>query len=204
MLLAGLVERLFAVSAEIALMLFAGLILGTIPDMMISSARHTEKKSWSPLIVSLALSYIFFQLVKSGVGTSIQATGGWYLFCGLVWGLSLVIPGLSSSSILIYMGLYEPMTAGIASLDFGVIIPLLGGLLATVALTARGVNQMIELHYGLFSRIIIGIMLASTLMILPSDYGSILSGAFSIVCFAAGFLVARGMDIAKLKFAEKE
>ena len=197
-LLANLVEMLFAASSSIALMLFAGLIFGTIPDLMRKSTEESEQHSWTPLVVALALFFLFFKLLSQSGSIDIQPTSLWYMFCGLIWGLSLVIPGLSSS-ILIYLDLYEPMTAGIAALDFSVILPLLGGLLITVLLTARLVNHLFERHYAIISRIVVGIMLASTLMILPSGFDSVLSGVVSIFGFVGGFAIARGMDIARIK-----
>ncbi len=202
-LLARLVEVLFTASSSAALMLFAGLILGTVPELLKKSAGKSGGQSWTPLVLSLALFYLLFRLLSGG-SISILPNGPWYLFCGLIWGLSLVIPGLSSSSLLIFMGLYEPMTAGIAALDVSVILPLLAGLLITAALTARLVNRLFERHYAVISRIVIGIMLTSTLMILPDGFDSPLTAVLSAAAFAAGFLAARGMDAARARHEAAE
>lgn len=202
-MLARLVKILFAASSTIALMLFAGLILGTVPDLLRKSAESAEKKSWTPFVIALTVFYILFQLLAQDRSISLQPNGLWYVFCGLIWGMSLVVPGLSSSSILIYLGLYESMTAGIAALEPSVILPLLSGLIVTVALTARLVNRLFERHYAVVSRVVVGVMLASTLMILPSGFDSILTGIISMLCFAVGFLVVRGMDLAKSRHEQK-
>ncbi len=196
-MLARLLEGLFAASSTVALMLFAGLIFGTVPELLKKSTDGSGKKGWTPFIIAFVFFYFLFKLLSLNGSAAVQPNIFWYIFCGLVWGLSLVIPGLSSSSILIYMGLYEPMTSGIAALDLSVILPLLGGLLVTVSLTARLVNRMFEKHYAVISRIVIGIMLASTMMILPVTFESVLIGILSVVCFGAGFLISRGMDIAR-------
>lgn len=193
-LLANAVELLFDAAASVALMLFAGLIFGTVPDLMKTSQERGPKQSWSPLVLSLAAIYLLFQLLNQGSGFSIEPNALWYVFCGLVWGLSLVIPGLSSSSLLIFMGLYQPMTAGIAALDFGVILPLVAGMLVTILLTARLVNWLFEQKYALMSRLVIGVMIASTLMILPTSFESTAALVGSILCFIAGFALARWMD----------
>ncbi len=116
----------------------------------------------------------------------------------------MIIPGLSSSSLLIYMGLYEPMTAGIASLDFAVIIPLIIGLIITVILFARIVNSLFEKHYALVSRIILGIVIASSLKIVPNNFENITVLVISLICFAIGFAIARYMDILSNKQNNKE
>ncbi len=198
-LLARLLESFFSVSSAAAMMLFAGLIFGSIPELMIKSSESGQNKGWTPFVVVLVSFYILFQLLSQNGITSIRPNCLWYIFCGLVWGLSLVIPGLSSSSVLIFMGLYEPMISGIASLDPFVIIPLSAGLLITAALTARFVNLLFEKQYAFMSRIIIGIMVASTMMILPSEFDSLLNALMSIVCFMCGFIISRWMDILRLK-----
>jgi len=48
-----------------------------------------------------------------------------WLMSGALIGLGVVVPGMSPSNFLIYLGLYDLMAAGISKLDLGVIIPLI-------------------------------------------------------------------------------
>ncbi len=198
-LLANVVEMLFAASATVAMMLFLGLICGTLPNLIKESAQSNSKTGWSPFVLSLALSYLLFTLLEGSITLAITPSVWSYIFCGLVWGLSLIIPGLSSSSILIYMGLYEPMTAGIAALDFSVILPLLAGLVITVLLLARLVDTLYKKHYALMSRIILGIIISSSLKIVPTTFPDTATLIISLLCFGAGYAVVRFMDNVKLK-----
>ncbi|MDD3193059.1 MAG: DUF368 domain-containing protein [Oscillospiraceae bacterium] len=201
LLLARVVEQFFSASSSVALMLFAGLILGTVPALFKKSEQSGEGCTcgWTPFVLSLGVSFLFFRVLGQDGGMALKANVLWYLVCGLIWGLSLVVPGLSSSSILIFLGLYQPMAAGIAALDLSVILPLLAGMLITIGLTARLVNRLFEQRYALVSRIVLGIMLSSTLLILPSAFESLLSLALSLPCFAVGFGLARWMDVAQEK-----
>jgi putative membrane protein len=199
MLLAKAVEALFNASSAIALALFAGLICGAIPELMKQSERSGPKQSWSAFILPMIAAYALLRFLQAESLGAVSPSPAWYTFCGVIWGLSLVIPGLSSSSILIYMGLYQPMTAGIAKFDFTVILPLLAGLLITVVLTARLVNYLFEKNRTLMSRIILGVMLASTLLIVPVSFPDGLSIFLSVICFEAGFLLARWMDVFRTK-----
>lgn len=201
-LLAKGVEAMFAASASVSLMLFFGLICGTIPELVKDSERADSNASWTPFVLALALAYLLFTLLEKEVESVTAVTGWSFVFCGLVWGLSLIVPGLSSSSILLYMGLYEPMTAGIADLDFGVILPLLGGLLVTVLCLARLVHTLYEKRYALVSRLILGVVVASSLKIIPTSFESTGTACLSLVLFAAGFCVARFMDLARGKQKE--
>lgn len=198
-LLANVVEAMFHASATVALMLFFGLICGTLPELIKDSERSDPKRSWTPFVLSLALAYFLFNLLERGTTAQVETNAMSFVICGLVWGLSLIIPGLSSSSVLLYMGLYEPMTAGIASLDFSVILPLLLGLAITVIALARVVNTLFEKHYAIVSRLILGFVIASSLKIVPSGFESAGALVLSLVCFAGGFALARAMDCAKEK-----
>lgn len=198
-LLAHVVEAMFNASASVALMLFFGLICGTLPELFKESERSDAKMSWTPFVLTLSLAYFTFCLLEQGRAAQVHTGTMSFVICGLVWGLSLIIPGLSSSSVLLYMGLYEPMTAGIASLDLSVILPLLLGLAITVAALARAVNALYEKHYALVSRLILGFVIASSLKIVPVSFESTGALVLALVCFAAGFALARYMDLAKNK-----
>lgn len=193
-LLAKVVDILFTKSSSIALMLFFGLICGTLPELIKDSEKSNSKMSWTPFVLSLAIAYFAFCMLENGVVGKINISVWSYIICGAIWGLSLVIPGLSSSSLIIYMGLYEPMTAGIAAFDFSVIFPLLLGLIITILLFARVVNTLYEKHYAIISRIILGFVIASSLKIVPTDFDGPKSFIISCLCFAVGFILVRYMD----------
>lgn len=193
-LLAKIVESFLAFSAVAAMFLFCGLICGTVPDLMRRSAKAGSEKGWSFFIIALIGSYIFFNVLDDGVTGNIQPDFWWYVFCGAVWGLSMVVPGLSSSSILLFMGLYQPMAKGIGDLDMKVLVPLLLGFAVTIAVTARIMNMLIERYYGIVSKIILGFVISSVLMIAPTMFEGLSQVLTGLVCFAAGFVLAMWMD----------
>lgn len=198
-LLAKVVEAFLAVSTVAAIALFSGLICGTVPELIKKSVSSGPDKKWTGFVITLIASFTFFHLLDSGMQGNLQANFWWYLFCGAIWGLSMVIPGLSSSSILLFMGLYQPMAEGIGNLDFKVILPLLIGFVITILITSRLVNKLLQYHYTALSRIILGFVLSSVLMITPTSFSGVLEFVLGVVCFAAGFLVSRWMDLYKAK-----
>ena len=188
------VEVLFDVAPTVALMLFFGLICGTIPELIKTSEKSDSEKSWTPFVLSLSMAYLFFHVLEHANASSIAPSFASFVFSGFLWGLSLIIPGLSSSTILIFLGLFEPLTAGIGNLDFGVLIPFGIGISVTALLLARLVTKLFEQHYAVFSRVILGFVIASSLKILPSSFESVGSLVVSLACFAVGFIIARSMD----------
>ena len=195
-LLATAIEKLFAASAPVALMLFFGLICGTIPELFKISERSDPQKTWTPFVLSLSLAYLFFHLLENIEGMVIAPSVPAFLFCGFLWGLSLIVPGLSSSSILICLGLYEPMIAGIGALDPKVTLPMVIGIAATALSLARLVYMLYGKHYAITSRVVLGFVIASALKAVPSAFSDVGTLAVALLCFAFGFAVARMMDAA--------
>ena len=197
--LAKAVEIFFSLSETVAIMLFFGLIFGTVPELFKKAESSGSSASWTPFVISLSLAYLMFHILESGTAVAIPQNFMSFCLSGFIWGLSLIIPGLSSSTLLIYFELYEPLTSGIGSLDFGVIIPFVIGIGITALLFARVVNTLFEKHFALMSKVILGFVIASSLKILPTSFESPLILAVSLACFGGGFAIARKMDIARGK-----
>lgn len=193
--LAGLVNLLMEVSSAIAVSLFIGLIVGMIPSLYRDAGKYGHRKTgYLSMFLSFALLFSFLLYLQQGVRIDIEGNAWWFFFCGIVWGLSLVVPGLSSSSILIFMGLYQEMTAGISRFDLGVLIPLVLGILCTALLSARFVNRLFERHHTIAYHAILGIVIASTLLIVPLEFKDATEVLLSAVCAVLGFLAAWSMD----------
>lgn len=193
--LAHVVSLLFEVSSSLAVCLFVGLIAGTLPSLFKDAAKQgTSTASWAGFTVCLVVSFGFLSFLQNAESAAIEPNVWWYVFSGAVWGLSLVIPGLSSSSILIFIGLYQPMTAGISQLEFGVILPLIAGIAITVALLARLINLLFERHNSIACHSVLGFVIASTLLIIPTEYGGAAGLLFSALAFVAGFGAALIMN----------
>ncbi len=192
--LAKLVELLLAASPFIALMLFCGLICGTVPGMAKKAVKEKAQRGWMGFILALACSFFLFRLLDSSVSQGVNPNFGWYIFCGVIWAFSMVIPGLSSSSILLFMGLYAPMTHGIGNFDIMVLLPLGIGFIVTLLATARGVNYLFRRWNSLLTKIILGFVISSVLVIFPAGGTVPLLSDWrfyvGLLCFAAGFAIA--------------
>lgn len=190
-LLAGVIAKIAAKQATVVTSLFIGLIIGTLPELFRDSARDGRNKAcWAALGISTAALLAVFMVIKYGMEVQLTPNVGWFLFCGALWGLSMIAPGMTSSSILMLLGLYYPMTAGIAAMEPGVIIPFLLGIVATVLLLARGVNALLTKNYGIVCHCIIGFVIASTIPIIPISFRDGREFIFSIAAVFVGFAAA--------------
>ena len=66
--------------------------------------------------------------------------------------------------------------------------------LARKSSSARGVNWLYEKHHSFASHTVLGIVVASTLLIVPTQFSGTGNVLASIGCFAAGFIAALIMD----------
>lgn len=203
-----IIGSLLSAYYDIATMLFFGLVCGTIPELFKKSELADRDKSWTPFVVSLSVSYIVFHIMailEGGGESGIVAPQNFFafLFCGFMWGVSLIVPGLSSSPVLQYLNLLEPLTSGIGSFNMTILVPFVIGIIITTLLFARLVNMLFKKHYALISRIVLGFVVSSSLKTLPNNFRSTGSMILSIVFFVVGFVIAAAMDKAESKQAQE-
>lgn len=187
----GVILLLFNHSETLATCLFIGLILGTVPALW-DEAGEQERGKWAYLFVILSFLALFSLLLGVRLGSfgQIPANTLGFLFCGILWGVSLIVPGMTSSSILMAVGLLTPMVEGIASFDVAVVVPWLLGMGSVIVLLARLVNWLFKAHYALAYHAVVGIVLASTLIIVPVHYANTQEFLLCIACAAVGAVLA--------------
>lgn len=210
---AKLVDWMFSGDSPVPISLFVGLILGTVPMLYQAAQKPKDGAALSAkekrdnrmaLILTFAGLLIFLILISSLTRMDIHPTLFWSFFSGIVWGFSLVVPGLSSSSILLFMGIYDKIMAGVGTLDFGIIIPLMLGIGLVAVLCARFVDRLFERHYGVASNAVVGLVLASTLMIIPRSFADVGEALLCLLVAALGFVAAHFLGVwgEKIKPAE--
>ncbi len=203
--LAGVIAKLLSLNAAVMISLFVGLIAGTFPSLFREGARDgTTKGMYAALAISTAALLAFFYILKYSTQTTVTPSFGWYIFCGVLWGISLIVPGMSSSSTLIFLGLYQPMSEGIAALDWHVLLPFSIGIIGTVILLARMVNHLFEKHYGIAFYCVIGFVIASTIPIIPLSFSDVWQAIFCVAAALVGFVASFYMDRWGTKYPKEE
>lgn len=184
-----------------ALFLFIGLILGTLPSLLKEARQEgVTMGSYIAMLVAMAAMLAWMIPMASQGTAAITPSFAWWCICGVLWGLGIVVPGMSPSNIFLFLGLATPMYAAIGHLDMSVILPMGFCLLATVLLLSRGVDYCLRKQYSIFMHAVIGIVLASTIMIVPPikqliepayTFSTSLMDILTYVgCFAVGALCA--------------
>ena len=185
---------------------FIGLIAGMLPSLFREAGEKGRTKG-SYIALVVAMIAIFALLIGLQIlSVSISPNFVWYLFCGFCLALSVIAPGMSFSTLLMPLGLYQPLVDGISSFDLGVLLPAGIGALLTVILFAKAVNMLFERHYSVSFHAIIGVVIAATVMIIPfaSFAASAASAVVNVVCLAVGIAAALALDKFNSKFADKK
>ncbi len=195
----AVVDYAFTNFAAPFIWLFIGFISGTFPSLIKTSGKKGRKPFHWVLLVVIAVGIFFLmRWMESIQNVSMAPSFGSWLLSGALIGLGVVVPGMSPSNFLIYLGLYQPMAAGIKTLNLGVVIPLFLGLVVCVFLFAKLVSWLFDRAYTSMYHLILGIVIGSTLAIIPAG----VSGWTIAVC-AVLFLVGAACSYALARVDEK-
>ena len=182
-------------SDTVTIWLFIGLIVGTVPSLFREAGKEGHSaSSWVSLLVCTLALFAGLFYISHVAGVCVEPNFWWYNFCGVLWGMSIVIPGMTSSSVMMALGLYQPMLEGLANLDLLVLSACLPGMFLSILLLARCVSWFFRRHYSVAFHGILGIVLASTLVIIPTSYSGPVEIILSVLCCVGGFFLAYFLD----------
>lgn len=178
-------------SASVTVWLFIGLIVGTLPALFREAGEQGRGRSaWVSLVLCFGVMYAGLYYMSHVAAIHVEPNFWWYNFCGALWGMSIIIPGMTSSSVMMALDLYEPLMKNLSSLNFWVLGMAIPGIVVTVVLLARLVNWLFGEHYAVAFHGILGVVIASTLVIIPTAYTGMGEMLLSAVCCAGGFSLA--------------
>ena len=200
------------------LSLFTGLVLGSLPGLFAEVRLGGQRLQWKHLIAALlGLGFVLlFALGESSVANNakvVRLSVPDALISGLVLSVGTVIPGISSSFILVYLGLYPAVIAAISSVmdistlttaGLGAMLTNLGemfwplaALVGSFGLVSffiiRLVNHILRRHHATSYAAVIGFVVGSIALILPKIIAGITWAcpAFFAVGLALSYLENR-------------
>lgn len=178
---------------------FIGLILGCIPSILKQCSTNISNKfiHWLCLILTFTFSIYLVALEFSHSSSNISETsytnlgiGGFFMSAGVV------IPGISSSVILMIMGIYETYLSAIANVDLSVLVPMGIGLILGGFIFLKIVNLLFKFLRSYTYYAIVGFTLGSVLVIFPG-FAFNTEGIIGILLFVVCFVLTSFLD--KLK-----
>ena len=107
--------------------------------------------------------------------------------------IGVIIPGVSSTIILMLMGVYSTYLTAVAQLNFYILIPMGVGLIIGGVICMKFTKILLDKFYIQTFYSIIGFTMGSVLVLYPG-FSLDMNGLISALCFILGFLIANTLD----------
>ena len=180
--------------------IFIGLIIGTIPSLI---KEVNEKETFKPqnviyLLIALAIGIITVVLEnRMHITTNLDNISIMYLvMCGVIMSVGIVVPGVSSTIILMLLGVYSVYLQSVANLYLPVLIPLGIGLVLGSIIVMKLTKKLLEKYYAQTFYSIIGFTIGSIFVLLPQGM-TLLETILCVLCVILGVYVSHIPDMIK-------
>ena len=172
--------------------IFIGLILGSIPSLFkeVNKNYKFELKYLLFTLISFIIG-ILSVFLESNISTNITSVNFNYfylLLSGFLMSIGVIVPGVSSTVILMLMGVYSSYISSISSLYFPILIPLGIGLILGSIIFMKITNFLLKKFYIQTFYTIIGFTLGSIFVLFPNVHSD-LNGLICIICISIGCLI---------------
>lgn len=197
LLLSRVMEYLLEYYYEPTQFFFIGLIIGIIPYMI---KQAEAKKNFKPihlvlLVVAAVLvaSMAFLNPDRSAEPlTSVTALSAIGLFLsGWIASISMLLPGISGSFILLLLGVYSTAINALSTLNLPIILIIGSGVILGFILSSKGIKYLLSQFPHMTYAIIVGLIIGSIFVVfpgIPNDLGTIV---ISCLTLAIGFGAAQ-------------
>lgn len=172
--------------------LFIGLIIGTFPSLFKQANKREFKYTYLiPFIITLGITIIFafldnevINIIPSHNQEMLQL-----LIYGSIIGFGTIIPGISASFILMYMGAYELVLDSIANINIANLVPMGIGFVFSIIIFAKLISMLFEKAYGYTNYAVLGFAIGSVIPIFPG-FNFSLRYLIGLILFIIGLYVS--------------
>lgn len=177
---------------------FIGLILGSIPSLFkTANTKKGFRLHYLIYTITTFLLTIILLLIEKNFSNAniVQNTSFTFLvFAGFIMSIGVVIPGVSSSVLLMLLGVYDIYLSAVSNINLYILVPMgigivIGGLIFLILIKICLDKFHIQTYYS-----IIGFVLGSILVLFPQfqlDINGLISMAILIVSFYIGMLLQK-------------
>ncbi len=202
-LAAKVLDTLMESQPVLCLMLFVGLIVGQIPLLMKELGADGKEPVSGPNMAAFAVGFglmaamIIVDLMGFGAGErefTHDFTGILVMFAvGIVIAVSMLLPGLSHSTVLVVLGLFGAFTSAVSNLDFGLLIPMGLGAVAGVLLFSKVLHLALTEHHRTTMFLVMGLTVGSVVSILATASRHV-DGIMGVVVGIVAFVIGIGIS----------
>lgn len=175
---------------------FIGLIIGSLPILFKNA--NTQKGFRLHYLLYFVISFAFacFLLFLENSNTynnmdycTNSFSFGFLVLCGFLMSVGVVVPGVSSSVILMILGVYEVYLSSVSVVNMNVLFPMGIGLLIGCFIFMKLIQKLLNNYFAETYYSIIGFVVGSVLILYPGfSFDSI--GLTSLLLFVICFYIA--------------
>ena len=147
---------------------FMGAVAGGVPA--IYKEARVEKIRWSYAVYVLIGFLIAAVMTLPGINAvaTVGQSSALYLFvAGIVAAVALVLPGISVSFLLLFMGLYDELMRAVSEMDVSFLLPLGLGILLGVILVTKALETAMKKYPKITYLMILGFVAGSLIEVFP-------------------------------------
>ena len=188
-----LLGKIFSEHARAVIYLFWGFIAGTLPSIWRDARKSGAGPKEAIAFAVTAGLMVTFAVMGHGSGEALARAGtetarggntlaglpGIWILAGAIVGAGSLLPGVSASVVLVYLGLYGPMLDAASRLSVPILAEMGVGALAAIALLSRGIGALYRHFPGVMAALVLGFTLGSLILVFP---GLPATGAIASAC----------------------
>lgn len=168
-LFSNLMKVLMARAPTTVLYVFLGLVAGSIPSFLQEANSKGFRRRWLGVaLVSFALTF-FVELLVGRVlpPAGLPLNPMTALLGGTVIAVGTVIPGVSSSFLLIQLGIYEPFLEALTTFDIPILFFVAVGCGSVALVLVLAADWVFKRFHGVAYYAVLGILAGSVVAVFP-------------------------------------
>jgi len=160
---------------------FIGCIIGTLPSLWKESGKEGRcTRHYVILILTILIGSFLLFSAKFYLNAQMPLNFLTWIFAGFLIALGVLVPGMSPSNFLLYLGMYKPMVDAFKTMNLPVLLPLFFGFAVCLFSLSSLVDILLRKIYAGMFHFVVGIVIASTFMIIPLNFNYLSTG--TIIC----------------------
>lgn len=176
--------------------LFIGLIIGSIPSLL----KQTEQKGKFKfhyiiyLLIALTIGIVMVILERNiPVTDKTEFSFTFLSFAGMCMSIGVIVPGVSSTIILMLLGVYSAYLTSVAGVYLPILAPIGIGLFIGSLICMKVIKFLLDKFYVQTFYSIIGFTLGSVFVLYPG-FTFDMNGLISVLCFLLGWFISNILE----------
>lgn len=181
-------------------MFFIGLILGGVPLIYKfgTEEKNVKPSCAVPFVIAMAVvigltvleKLDVFKLAPDVVTGFDLVISLKLIVCAAIAAVTMIIPGISGSFVMMLLGVYETIIGAIKDMNFFVIIPFAIGAVIGIIGGAKLISILIKKNKLMVYSALMGLVIGSVYAILPDGFGFNLQTGYGFACALFGVMAA--------------